>query len=93
MARTFGSNPNIAAGFIPPNIAAAAAALLDETFGDGADTGVGPTDDLLGVDRPSFPSLDDTLALEGGLGEGPSLCLGEGAGFFSLEFGECFPLL
>ena len=73
-------------------MAAAAAALLDDTLGDGCAVDVGPTDDLLGVDLPSFPSLDDTLALDGGLGDGPSLCLGDGAGFFSLDVGECLPL-
>ena len=90
--RTLGSNPS-RAGFIPPNMAAAAAALLDDTLGCDAVLSDGPTDDLLGVDLPSLPSLEDTLALEGGLGDGPSLCLGDGAGFFSLELGECLPLL
>ena len=67
-----------------------AAADVD-VLGEAVD--VGPTDDLLGVDLPSLPSLEETLALDGGLGDGPSRAedLGDGAGFLSFDVGECFP--
>ena len=49
------------------------AADVEVGLGDGWADDVGPADDLLGVDRPSFPSLEETLARDGGLGDGPSL--------------------
>ena len=71
--RILGSRPN-RAGFIPPNIPAIElAADVEEGLGDGWADDVGPAEDLLGVDLPSFPSLEDTLARDGGLGDGPSL--------------------
>ena len=45
----------------------------DVAVGRGDAVEVGPTEDLLGVDLPSLPSLEETLARDGGLGEGPSL--------------------
>ena len=49
------------------------AADVEAGLGDGCADDVGPADDLLGVDLPSFPSLEETLARDGGLGDGPSL--------------------